>query len=296
VRCGVVLLVLLLIKQFFLDTSLVKTGQMEPALLNGDQVLMWRLGGAAPLRIVMHPRRNRCIVYRDPFDENKRRCLRIAALAGDSVSIRNGSFVNHTAPSIGFPLVRTTAEPLPPDFSQRDFMSPYRLPKPGDTLDLMNLAMRDFFFAVSIIRQENPAKQHAIKPALYVDGQPLPNYALEDFMLYKGPIDSIPPSLQFDWFFWDRLGDYVHQRFPSQETAILFSLMQEGKCMTRYRVKESCIFVIADSWEKGFDSRFFGLISAQHIEGIVACVLWSFAPDAPVMNALRVSRLGKIVK
>ena len=65
--------------------------------------------------------------------------------------------------------------------------------------------------------------------------------------------------------------------------------------MTHYRVKKSFIFLLADDWRKGFDSRYFGPVPVSSIKGRPVCVLWSWA-HGEGGGFLRINRTMKIVK
>jgi hypothetical protein len=185
---------------------------------------------------------------------------------------------------------------LPPDYTPRDFTAPLRLPQRGENLSLDDMSIRDFFFAVSIIRQENPKKTFAVQPRLFIDGQPAPGFRVAEFALFAGTLDTVPEKYRYDFFFWDRLRAFLEYSQGGKSISFLFSLMENGDPVHQYRVKGTLVFLLADDWYKGYDSRYFGPVSARLIKGGVTAVLWSFAHDRPWFKALRWNRIVKIVR
>lgn len=291
-----VLLAISLVKFFILDIVLIRTDQMSPTLLDGDRVLVLRLASAWPLSLLnLHGRKSPVII------ENKRlfdvpACLRIAARSGDSVCVSGGRLVVLNKPSVTFSSKAAYEELLPPDYSPRDSMGTYVLPRRGTTAILDSLSARDFFFAASLIRQENPKRSFSVKPELSIDGAAAGSFFLSGFYLYKGSIDSVPAQHEFDWFFWDRVRDYCVNSLPGKDVTLSFSLSKDGSKLYRYTFSKSCIFLCADDWQKGFDSRFFGPVLSSSVKGRVVCVLWSFGKDPEGKTHFRIGRLFKIIR
>jgi signal peptidase I len=287
------------VKLVCFDTVLIRTDQMSPTLLDGDRVLVLRLFSVPPLSALFAPARKSPVIIenRQLFDRSA--CLRVAARSGDSVEVSRGRFVVLNRPSVTFTAKAPNEEALPPDYSPRDSMFPYLVPKKGGVVQLDSLcahSARDFFFAASLIRQENPNRRFTVKPELFIDGTPAGSYLLSDFYLYKGKIDSVPPEHEFDWFFWDRVKDYLVHSLPEKEVTISFSLFDSGVKIYRYTISKSCIFLCADDWQKGYDSRFFGPLVSSCVKGRVLCVLWSFGRDPEGKRYFRIGRLFKIIR
>jgi signal peptidase I len=285
-----------IIKLFLFDTILICTDQMTPTLFNGDRVLVWRTFSAPLLSNVFVPLRKSPVVF-----ENRRlfpfpACLRVAARPGDSVCVSRGHLAVLNKPSMTFSSKAPSDELLPPDFSPRDSMSLYVVPKKGDAVTLDSLSSRDFFFASSLIRQENPNALFSVKPELFIDGSPSASFVFSDFYLYKGRLDSVPARFEFDWFFWARAKDYIVNSLPGKDVDLTFSLYREGAKLYRYAFSKSCIFLLADDWRKGFDSRFFGPVISSSVKGRVLCVLWSFGRDPEGNKFFRINRLFKIIR
>lgn len=273
---ALVLVAGLVLKWLFLGTTLVRTDHMAPALHEGDRVLLWR-GAARPVvRHITHAGRGAVVVFDFPHDAPNRGCLRVAGVPGDTVTISNGRLEPQSGSAAPAPLPQDSV--LPPEYSPRDFTAPFRLPLPGDTYQLDSLTQRDFLFAASMRAQEYPRRTHDVLPTLFIDGIPSNEYIIENFLLYDGAFDSIPDSLDFDWFFWDRLRDNLRYSLENREVRLEFALVENGGKIETYRVRKRFLFLLADNWASGYDSRYFGPVCATHVRGTVPLILWSAGP------------------
>jgi len=293
---GLFVVLVLLIKYAACDTALIQTDQMGPALAAGDRVVLFRTPFIPPYSWIVNPRAGGIVVFADPHRRGRLNCLRVAGLPGDSLAVQNGQFVNLTRPRASFSVSAADSDVLPPDYTPRDFTAPLRLPQRGENLSLDDMSIRDFFFAVSIIRQENPKKTFAVQPQLFIDDQPAPGFRVTEFALFAGTLDTVPEKYRYDFFFSDRLRAFLEYSQGGKSISFLFSLMENGEPVHQYRVKGTLVFLLADDWYKGYDSRYFGPISARLIKGGVTAVLWSFAHDRPWFKALRWDRIVKIVR
>jgi signal peptidase I len=284
------------VKLFVLDTVLVRTDQMEPALADGDRVLVFKLLRVWPLSEILLPFRASPVVFANPLLQGKPSVLRVAAVSGDSVVIRRGSCRILNKRAFARSSLPAGEEPLPPEYSPRDSMPLYVLPAKGTTVALDSLPLRDFFFAAGLIRQENPGEQFMVRPSVFVNGAPVDTLYTRDFSLYKGRIDSVPNRYEFDWFFWDRMRDYLSHSQTGKEITLAFSLMRSGERMYGYTFTRSSIFLLADDWQKGFDSRYFGPVVASSVKGRVLGVLWSFGRSGDHKSKFRISRFFKIIR
>jgi signal peptidase I len=293
---ALVALVSVAVKFFLFDTVLVRTDQMEPALQNGDRVVVFTTFHAWPLSALFVPLRKSPVVFANPQQAGKPSCLRVAAVSGDSIVVSSGKCLILNKHAAAFSSKAPSEEPLPPDYSPRDSMPLYRMPGKGTSVSLDSLSLRDFFFAASLIRQENPKEAFEVKPALFVDGAPKDSLYLKDFYLYKGMLDSVPARFEYDWFFWDRMRDYLVKSYTDKNVFLGFVLQRNGVRMMDYTFKKSCIFLVADDWQKGFDSRYFGPVVASSVKGRVICVLWSFGDKSSGEHYFRINRLFKIIR
>jgi signal peptidase I len=291
-----VLLCAAAVKLFVLDTVLVRTDQMEPAIQGGDRVLVFKLLRVWPLSEFLLPFRASPVVFANPALEGKPSVLRVAAVSGDSAVIRHGSCLILNKRASARSSLAAGEEPLPPEYSPRDSMPLYVLPAKGTSVTLASLPLRDFFFAATLIRQENPGERFAVRPSVFVNGTPVDTLRTNDFSLYKGRIDSVPAQYEFDWFFWDRMRDYLSHSQTGKDVALTFSLIRSGSRLYGYTFTKSCIFLLADDWQKGFDSRYFGPVVASSVKGRAVCVLWSFAPSGSSGAHQNANRFFRIIK
>lgn len=292
----IVLLCAAAIKLFVLDTVLVRTDQMEPALADGDRVLVLKLLRVWPLSELFLPSRASPVVFANPVIGGKPSILRVAAVSGDSVVIRRGSCRILNKRTVARSSLPAGEEPLPPEYSPRDSMPLYVVPAKGTTVALDSLPLRDFFFAAALIRQEHPGERFSVRPLVFVNGAAADTLYTRDFSLYKGRIDSVPAQYEFDWFFWDRMRDYLSHSQTGKEVTLAFSLLRSGQQMYGYTFTKSCIFLLADDWQKGFDSRYFGPVVASSVKGRAVCVLWSFGPPGSGELRLKANRFFRIIK
>ena len=286
----------LAIKFFLLDTVLIKTDQMYPTLLDGDRACILRVPFFWPFRRMMAPARSSPVIFKHPLFPKKLECLRVAGLAGDSMVIRRGRFfvLNDREVTLGKQLAVDDA--LPIEFAPRDSMGPYRLPRRGDTICLDSLSLRDFFYACAMIQQENQRTACQVKADLVIEGKLSDDFKITGFPLYSGTLDAIPKKFEYDWFFWGRLKEYFLYSLNGKDVALTFSLSKNGVRVFRYGLKENFVFLLADDWCKGFDSRYYGPVRAASIKGRVICVLWSVNKPEKGIGFLRMDRLIKVVR
>jgi len=287
----------LIIKVFFLDTAIINNTHMQPSLQSGDRILYHRLSAIPPLNWIFRPSRGSRAVFSMPAAEDSYACLRIGALSGDSISISHGVFINHTAPlpsDRGFSIDSSGAV-LPEEYSPRDFMKGFRIPRPGNVIVLDTLNYRDFIFCSLMRMQEFPARSHKIQADLFIDGVENNETVIENFTLYRGAFSSIPDSLRSSWFFWERLYDYFNISYKDNGISLQLALLENGENVFSYKVKKDFVFYIADSWIDGYDSRYFGPVCSDNLLGIPAAILWSITPGSTFFTGMRMDRIGRFL-
>jgi signal peptidase I len=275
------------VKFFIADSVLIRTDQMAPAILNGDRVLVFKVGRLPPLSWIPFPRHSPVIIKKLTKPEDLI-CLRTAARAGDIVSISSGriNLLNQpTVPQLGNP---DPSGNIPAEYSPRDWLLPYSVPKKGEVLNLDTMSVRDFIFAWAVIQQENPDGAYSLKPWIQINDSSTSDYYITDFCLYRGPFDAIGPELSSQWFFWDKLVNYIQAKNPDNRINIRLGVMH-------YKVKHNYLFLAADNWKEGLDSRYTGPVSYNAVKGSVVCVLWSFNPDKKFPYGIRLSRTCRII-
>lgn len=282
------------LKSCVVDSVVIKGSQMAPTLVSGDRTLIFRLPYLSFFSTIFKPTLAKPVVFDSPFEKNRCASLRIAGIWGDTVSIDSGVIVNSRKPQFKFFGKEKGGLIVPATFSPRDFFPAYQIPKKGTQLIFDSLSLRDFFFAVNVVRQENKKSKITVKADLFVDDSLSNDYFIKEFALYKGTIDTIPAKYEFDWFFWDRLNQYLDATVDERTTVLKFSLYIDNVKISRYSVRDNYVFLLADNWSDGLDSRYIGPVQVSSLVGRVFFVLWSY--DKNSGKHLKMNRFGRIVR
>lgn len=291
----IVLTAAFICKFFLFDSIVISSSQMSPTILAGDRVLLLKTGTLPVLRNILPPLRKCPAIIKQPLLSASPMCLRVAGKSGDSIVVGSGMLHIINKPNCIFYGIQKNEELLPQSYSSRDTIPLFVLPNIGDTITMDSLNNRDFFFMASLVLQENPEISFTIVPQLFIDGNPVHGYMFKDFSLYKGILDSVPEKYQFDWFFWAQAKQYLENVYQKQQVDLLFSLKDPQTKIYRYVTKELSIFLIADDWCNGYDSRFFGPVPVSSLQGRIICTLWSFKTDEHNKKSLRLGRSFKII-
>jgi len=269
---AIILAVGLCLKFCVCDSVRVDGSQMEPTIFAGDRVLLLRAPYATPLVKNLFAIENRLTVAALPGDGST--VMRIAATSGDTVSIDAGQFYCDHFASHGLSKDTARYGVLPAEYSPADFMAIYRIPSPGDTITFAGLTLRDLIFAYAALRQERP--HVSLKAFAMVGDSIISGYRIKDFSLYSGPIDSIPEELSSDWFFWDRLREYMKMQAGDADVKpqLAFSVFKGAKEITGFRVKKRYLFLMGDNWIGAKDSRYYGAVRIDNIKGRPIMRLW----------------------
>jgi hypothetical protein len=211
------------------------------------------------------------------------------------VSVAEGVLHIDGMPRLGLSESAEECELLPREYSPRDWMAPFRLPRKGDSYSLDTLSHRDLVFVLAMMRQEYPDRNLVLRASLEVDGAAANDYIMADFALYKGRFDSIPDSLASQWFFWDRLEEFLDARESDTKVTLALGVSEDGNPVPRYTVGKAFHFLLAEQWCSGFDSRYFGPVCESAMRGRVACVLWSVGEEGSGRR-FRTDRLFRFVK
>ena len=92
----------LVIRTFIMAPFKIPSGSMHPTLLEGDRILVNKF-----IYRFQPPRRGDIIVFRYPEDPKRSFIKRLAAMAGDTVEIRNGQVLVNGTPLDGSGVFRT---------------------------------------------------------------------------------------------------------------------------------------------------------------------------------------------
>ena len=285
----------LIIKVVLFDLYKINGEQMSPTAVNGDRILIFRTPYLPLLRSVFRTGLNKPVLIHLPVKNGGYGFLRVAGRSGDTVSIYNGEFFNSSKTDLHLPPDGKMGEILPEDYSPRDNFKPLRIPAPGDTISLNDLSVRDFFFIYSIIKQENNEADIKIKADLLIDDSVSNDYIINGFSLYKGAFDSIKEPNRNDWFFWTHLEDYLRTDIEDRNVFLDFSMFINDIEINTYRVKKSYVFLLADNWNNGLDSRYFGPVQRSNIKGRAFLVLWSYGKGSG-KHLVNLKRFGRIVQ
>lgn len=286
----------ILIKFAFVDAFKMSGTQMSPTILSGDRLLVFRTPYLPVFNAIFKPALKKPVIFRMPSDRKNIGCLRIVGFSADTISIDSGNIINSRDTSLILPITKNSDQILPEDFSPRDYFKNFRIPASGDTLKIDSFEIRDFFFSYSMIQQENPETKISFKPKLQIDDSIVNDYEIKGFTLYEGTINSVPQRLKEDWFFWCRLEHYLKQLNQQKSVSLTFELVSNDTMVHRYTVKDNYVFLIADNWASGFDSRYFGPVRSSAIIGRTFSVLWSFEQKSGKKSQIRLNRFGRIIK
>lgn len=295
-RIFIIVVIGLIVKFCLFDIRGIDGSQMSPSIVKGDKFAIFRLTSLPGIRNIIKPKRGQTVLFEMPFTPKNKGCLRVAGVSSDTVWIDSGIFYNPKLKPAQLKNSHTTEEIVPWDYSPRDFFTPYRVPAPKDTFNLDSRNLREFFLAVSVIRQENPDSSFSLKPELILDDSIANDYFINEFSLYNGLLDSIPQQYRYDWFFWTRLKEYLSMVHYNQNVELKFTFNINDKSVSKYIVKSSYIFLLADNWKTGLDSRFFGPIKTTFVEGKAFMVLWSYDSKPEDHKKLKLNRIGRIIK
>ncbi|MBD3422123.1 MAG: signal peptidase I [Chitinivibrionales bacterium] len=295
-RILLIALALLIFRYAACDSYSIKTVQMKPSVLPGDRLIVSRFAYAFPFKLAFRPRRGDVVIGNLHAGKDSLFCLRIVALPGDTLSIHDGRFINNAYPDDAFrPKLSDTATVVPMDYSLRDYMATLTLPHKGKRVLLDSLNIRDFCLTAGMIAMANPDRTYRIRARLFIDGIEMPEYRISAFALYRGAFDSIPASLSMNSFFWSRLLDFLRGKHEEKEVSLLLSLFEKDNLVITHTFRQSFIFLLADNWQSGYDSRFFGPVNLSRIRGSAVSVLWSAYTDSTGSRNIRFNRIGKFI-
>ncbi|NLD92013.1 MAG: signal peptidase I [Fibrobacter sp.] len=289
-----IVLVALLIKSCLVDSIAIRGNQMAPTLLNGDQTLVNKFTSLPFVRNVFASSIGKPVIFYNAINRKERFCMRVAGIAGDTIAIDSGIVYNSKTGIVTLRGREKTSVVLPANFSSRDFYGEYRIPSRGDVLYLDSLTLRDFFSAVSVIRQENTKSRITIDQDLYIDDTLSNDYFIKEFSLYKGTLDTLPSEYDFNWFFWDRLAQYINVTAEDYSVEIRFTVNIDSVPVSKYVVKEDYVFMLTDNWSDGLDSRYTGPVMRKTIIGNVFFIIWS--SNVAEGGGVNFKRIGRIIR
>lgn len=291
IKLLIVAAVALFIKFSFIESTSIRSDQMLPTIYPGDRILVFKTLSLPILRDLFRLSPNQPALFEFPESSRKRNCLRVAGVPGDTISIDSGLVKNYTS-LFKPPKSNPALDILPADYTPRDFMDPYIIPRPGAILNLDSMKIRDLFFAISLIRQELPEEKIHITAKVMIDDTVTSDYIIKGFSLYSGVLPEIPDSLQNYWFFWIQLENYLKSQHPDNRASLTFDVKRQNNGIHTYTVKKRHYFLLADNWVSGYDSRYFGLVVQSFFIGRPFMIWWSTAKNS---GRSSISRIGRII-
>jgi signal peptidase I len=292
----IILIIGFFLKIICFDSYIIDSRQMEPTLLRGDRVLISKLRYSPIFKNILSPKHTDPVIFIQPHMENRRGCLRIAGKPGDHINIENGQIYIVNQPHVKFPFIKNKGDILPYEFSPRDNMLEYHIPQKKDVIFFDTLNIKNLIFLYSIIVQENMDENYTLHPRLYINDTLNNDFFIKDFSLFTGKFGDISDSLNSQWFFWDRLFAYLISTADDKKVDLKFSILKGEKSIKQYTIKSDFYFLISDNWEDGFDSRYFGPVMKELIEGKIIAVLWSFDPEKGKGMSFRGRRIARIIQ
>jgi len=293
----IVLAVGVALKLAVFDSLKINGSQMDPAIRQGDRILIFKTPYIVPfLKNMSNGGRGNPVVI-SLADRNTNTVMRVAAVSGDTVSIDSGKFYLNGAAVENFAKDTEIHGVIPAEYSQSDFMGKIRIPAPNDSIDFQALNMHDFIFAYSVFRQEVPGAR--LKAQIMAGGALNGDFMIKDFALYRGRLDSIPEDLHTDWFFWERLQSYLSMTAEQQDGGspqLAFSVLRNGKEVGGFRVKNRYLFVLGDNWNGAKDSRHLGPLPRANIKGRPFMTLWGANIDEKGKKHLNWGRIVRFVR
>jgi signal peptidase I len=291
IKLLIIAAVALLIKFCFIDATAVRNDQMLPTIYPADQILVFKTFSLPVVKDLFRLSLNQPVLFNLPVSPEKRNCLRIAGIPGDTISIDSGIVKNCTS-LFKPPKTNPALDIIPADYAPRDFIGRYVIPKPGDILNLDSMNIRDLFFAISLIRQELRKDKIQITAKVMIDDTARSDYIIKGFSLYSGSLPEIPDSLQNYWFFWTQLENYLKSLHPDNHVSLKFNVQRQNNGIHKYTVKRRHYFLLADNWVSGYDSRYFGLVEQSYFLGRPFMIWWS---TAKISGHSSISRIGRII-
>ncbi len=272
----IILVAAFLIKAFLIETSRVPTGSMEKTIRVGDFLFVNKFiyGSSSPRNI---PYTNVKLPYftLPALREPKHYDIVVFEYPGDRDALESKTIMNYVKRLIGMP---------------------------GDTIKIVN--------QVVYIN----GKQAWIPPHIqYLKPYPIPKGVAAPYIFPKNSgwnEDNYGPLVI------PKKGDVIHLTKENIETYRTLinrdygryvvtlegdKVFIDGKPADTYTIKQDYFFMMGDNRDDSADSRFWGFVPRENIEGEAFMVYWSWNPNVPFTNlfklldTVRWNRIGKFI-
>jgi len=303
----------LIVIQYVIQAFKIPTSSMEDSLLVNDMLLGLKfVYGAKVLPFtylklpgITSPKPDDVVIFRFPGPDAKDYIKRCVAGPGDTLAVREKElYVN--GKNVPMPPQGKHVSPhLTPPGDPRDNFGPVRVPRKGDVIAPSDLRLRDFFFAASIVHQENPRAKLRIDLQLYIDGE----YRNSDY-----PLRVLPYSLRFgdlnddinhnsikwletEWYTVEQILERIRQENPQSTCEIKQFLYMNEQPVKTYELKYDCYFMMGDNRDNSRDSRYWGYLNKNFVKARAFILYFSYEDTifralANPVAGIRWSRLG----
>ncbi|MFH0920981.1 MAG: signal peptidase I [Fibrobacterota bacterium] len=320
----------LIVIQFVIQAFKIPSGSMENSLLIGDFLLGLKYVYGSPVPFsyaklpgLREPKKNDVVIFKFPGDPNypyndetrsikllntfifgilfwdkvekkiilhapKDFIKRCVAGPGDTLLVRdkqlliNGQAVA-LAPRGQFSDPRT----LPPEADPRDNFGPYVVPRKGQRFILDSLSMREFYWVRSLIYQENPKALIKTAVRIYVDD------TVYTVLSQKGAL--YVKYTDWDWHALQQQLSHFQLTVGSGNVKVRWEMTLDGRPMTEYTLGQNAFFMMGDNRDNSLDSRYWGYVSKKFVKAEAFIIYFSWDGLEPAWNAIRFSRIGKLI-
>jgi signal peptidase I len=303
---------------YVIQAFTIPTGSMERSLLVGDFLLGLKFIYGAPVLPDIpfvwenywrfpgfrDPQRGDVVIFRFPGFDRKDYIKRFVAVAGDSVRIDGKKvFVNGR-------------ELLPPPAANWEFGGNLRagvrhfeslyIPQKGDTLDIANAPLREFFFYKLLIRQEHPRADVQAQFRLLAGGKDYSDSIISfnfDGRFRQGVFsatDFAQLDKYSDWTLYHNNFELYLGRFDVEDSArIEKRLFKNGQEILQYVCKYDNYFSLGDNRDNSADSRYWGFVNRNFVKAKAFIIYFSLDDKVPAFLLplkIRWNRLGKLIR
>ena len=325
---GGLLLVLaaVLLSRWLLTAYVIPSESMERSLLVGDHVYISGLPETGA-----KGQRNDVLVFYAPYKPllaaKQRTHLiikRCVAVAGDTLTIRQGQVLLNGQPAPGKGQLQTTyflEVTVPSDEVQAalrahgivDNTEPGGLPAVSTSPETgaLGYLISCPDTTAAFLRRQPYTRALTVAGGRVADGSLFPDQA--DFRI-SGVRSAVPRHWQLDNFgplvvpkkgqiltlspvnaaiYYKIVAQFEHNPGISWRDGMM---QQNGQPLTHYTIKQNYYFVLGDNRHNSEDSRFWGFVPENYLVGKAAFIWLSLDPYADLLHKIRWRRIGKVVE